>query len=37
MSELAVPETPAELREGWIRVAPDKPTGGNGSAGGGTS
>jgi hypothetical protein len=23
-----LPETPAELREGWIRVAPDTPEGG---------
>jgi hypothetical protein len=30
-----LPETPAELREGWIRVAPDKPqSGGTGSNGG---
>jgi hypothetical protein len=26
-----LPDTPAELREGWIRVAPDKPKGGSGA------
>ncbi|WP_372525436.1 hypothetical protein [Piscinibacter sp.] len=32
-----LPDTPAELREGWIRVAPDAPEGAGGGAGGAAS
>jgi hypothetical protein len=31
-----LPDTPAELREGWIRVAPDTPAAPSGGGGGGT-
>jgi hypothetical protein len=29
-----LPDTPAELREGWIRVAPDAPNAAGGASGG---